>query len=102
MFILNAYPDSYMNYVPRTMGAQLAAPVAALHAAAFGLGYVLCKLLGFDEKTARTVSIETGAGRWLTDSTLTLSTTLSKSLTATTFVTTKGEVSSLRHRAIAL
>ena len=43
------------------MGAQLAAPVAALHAAAFGLGYVLCKLLNFDEKTARTVSIETGA-----------------------------------------
>ena len=43
------------------MGTQLAAPVAALHAAAFGLGYVLCKLLGFDEKTARTVSIETGA-----------------------------------------
>ena len=45
----------------RSMGAQLAAPVAALHAAAFALGYVLCRLLGFDEKTARTVSIETGA-----------------------------------------
>ena len=42
------------------MGAQLAAPVALLHAAAFALGYVLCKMLGFDEKTARTVSIETG------------------------------------------
>ena len=43
------------------MGAQLAAPVALLHAAAFALGYVLCQMLGFDEKTARTVSIETGA-----------------------------------------
>ena len=32
----------------------------ALHAAAFLLGYVLCKVLGFNEKTARTVSIETG------------------------------------------
>ena len=42
------------------MGAQLAAPVAMLHAAAFALGYVLCKIGGFDEKTARTVSIETG------------------------------------------
>ena len=66
------------------MGAQLAAPVAALHAAAFGLGYVLCKMLGFDEKTARTVSIETGARCWLPVSTLTLSKTL------TTFVTKKG------------
>ena len=49
--------------LPRSMGAQLAAPVAALHAAAFALGYVLCKIMNFDEKTARTVSIETGAGR---------------------------------------
>ena len=39
---------------------QLIAPVMALHAAAFLLGYVLCKVLGFNEKTARTVSIETG------------------------------------------
>ncbi len=92
MFILNAYPNSYTNDVPRTMGAQLAAPVAALHAAAFGLGYVLCKLLGFDEKTARTVSIETGAGRWLTLSTLILSNTLSKTLTVPTFVMKQGAV----------
>jgi predicted Na+-dependent transporter len=47
------------------MGAQLAAPVALLHAAAFALGYVLCHMLGFDEKTARTVSIETGMGQRL-------------------------------------
>lgn len=43
------------------MGPQLAAPVALLHAFAFGLGYFMCKVLGFNEKTARTVSIETGA-----------------------------------------
>lgn len=46
----------------RTMGSQLALPVAILHAFAFGLGYWMCRLLGFNEKTARTVSIETGAG----------------------------------------
>ncbi len=45
----------------RTMGPQLAMPVAILHAFAFGLGYWMCKFLGFNEKTARTVSIETGA-----------------------------------------
>jgi hypothetical protein len=45
----------------RTMGSQLALPVAILHAFAFGLGYWMCRLLGFNEKTARTVSIETGA-----------------------------------------
>ena len=45
----------------RAQGLQLIAPVMALHAAAFLLGYVLCKVLGFNEKTARTVSIETGA-----------------------------------------
>lgn len=44
----------------RTMGAQLALPVALLHAFAFGLGYWMCRFLGFNEKTARTVSIETG------------------------------------------
>lgn len=31
-----------------------------LHVVAFALGYVVCKVIGFDEKTARTVSIETG------------------------------------------
>jgi bile acid:Na+ symporter, BASS family len=47
--------------VCRTMGSQLALPVALLHAFAFGLGYWMCRFLGFNEKTARTVSIETGA-----------------------------------------
>lgn len=41
-------------------GLQLCLPVAMLHAFAFGLGYVVCKVLKFNEKTARTVSIETG------------------------------------------
>ena len=45
----------------RDQGLQLIGPVMMLHAAAFLLGYVLCKVLGFNEKTARTVSIETGA-----------------------------------------
>ena len=34
--------------------------MALLHVAAFGMGYVLSKVVGFNEKTARTVSIETG------------------------------------------
>ena len=40
---------------------NLALPVALLHVAAFSMGYFLCKGLGFNEKTSRTVSIETGA-----------------------------------------
>ena len=35
--------------------------MALLHVAAFSMGYFLCKGLGFNEKTSRTVSIETGA-----------------------------------------
>ena len=46
----------------RAEGAALVAPVALLHVFAFGLGYVLSRVLGFNEKTARTVSIETGTG----------------------------------------
>ena len=34
--------------------------MALLHVAAFSMGYFLCKGLGFNEKTSRTVSIETG------------------------------------------
>ena len=45
----------------RSQGANLALPVALLHVAAFSMGYFLCKGLGFNEKTSRTVSIETGA-----------------------------------------
>ena len=44
----------------RLHGSQLAVAVGLLHAAAFSLGYFLCKGLKFDEKTSRTVSIETG------------------------------------------
>ena len=39
---------------------DLALAVGLLHAAAFSLGYFLSRGLKFDEKTARTVSIETG------------------------------------------
>ena len=39
---------------------NLALPVGILHLAAFTMGYWLCKGLKFNEKTARTVSIETG------------------------------------------
>ena len=39
---------------------DLVLAVGLLHAAAFSLGYFLCRGLNFDEKTARTVSIETG------------------------------------------
>ena len=45
----------------RAEGTALLAPVALLHVAAFSMGYFLSKLAGFNEKTARTVSIETGA-----------------------------------------
>jgi hypothetical protein len=34
--------------------------VALLHVAAFSMGYFICKGIGFNEKTCRTVSIETG------------------------------------------
>ena len=39
---------------------DLSIPVALLHVAAFSMGYFICKGLGFNEKTSRTVSIETG------------------------------------------
>ena len=39
---------------------DLSIPVALLHVAAFSMGYFICKGLGFNEKTCRTVSIETG------------------------------------------
>lgn len=44
----------------RAEGTGLLAPVALLHALAFGMGYFLSRLF-FSEKTARTISIETGA-----------------------------------------
>lgn len=39
---------------------SLLLPVVILHACAFTMGYYLSKGLKFNEKTARTVSIETG------------------------------------------
>lgn len=58
--LLCASPVGQVSGVLKEQGLQLIGPVMALHAAAFLLGYVLCKVLGFNEKTARTVSIETG------------------------------------------
>jgi bile acid:Na+ symporter, BASS family len=58
--MLCASPVGQVSAVLRSNGLQLCIPVALLHAFAFVLGYVVCKLLKFNEKTARTVSIETG------------------------------------------
>lgn len=41
-------------------GARLLAAVALLHVLGFGLGWLAARLLGFDERTARTASIEVG------------------------------------------
>ena len=48
----------------RAQGMDLSIPVALLHVAAFSMGYFICKGLGFNEKTCRTVSIETGNKAW--------------------------------------
>jgi bile acid:Na+ symporter, BASS family len=58
--MLCASPVGQVSAVLKSNGLQLCIPVALLHAAAFFLGYVICKALRFTEKTARTVSIETG------------------------------------------
>ena len=44
----------------RSNGLDLCIPVGILHAAAFLMGYVVSKAVGFTEGVARTVSIETG------------------------------------------
>jgi hypothetical protein len=44
----------------RTSGLAACLPVALLHGFGYLLGYLLPRLLGFNEKVARTVSIETG------------------------------------------
>ena len=49
-----------VSYYDRAQGVSLLLPVAVLHFAAFTMGYFLSKGLKFNEKTARTVSIETG------------------------------------------
>jgi bile acid:Na+ symporter, BASS family len=58
--MLCASPVGQVSEVLKTNGLQLCLPVAMLHAFAFALGYFVCKVLKFSEKTARTVSIETG------------------------------------------
>lgn len=44
----------------RANGLAACLPVALLHGCGYLLGYVLPRLLGFNERVARTVSIETG------------------------------------------
>lgn len=59
--ILCASPVGQVSAVLKSNGAGLMLPVAVFHAAAFALGYLICrKGLGYSERTSRTVSIETG------------------------------------------
>lgn len=58
--LLCASPIGQVSEVLKAQGAQLILPVAALHAAAFFLGYWLSKLCTFGESTCRTISIECG------------------------------------------
>jgi len=53
-------PVAQIADILKAQGLPLLLPVALLHAVAFALGYWLPKALKFDEKTSRTVSIETG------------------------------------------
>lgn len=48
-----------VSEVLKTQGAQLILPVAALHGAAFAIGYWISKF-SFGESTSRTISIECG------------------------------------------
>lgn len=57
--LLCASPIGQVAEVLKTQGPQLILPVALLHAAAFGLGYLVSKLF-FGESTSRTISIECG------------------------------------------
>ncbi|KAJ8548429.1 hypothetical protein K7X08_032532 [Anisodus acutangulus] len=57
--LLCASPIGQVADVLKTQGAQLLLPVAALHAAAFFLGYWISKF-SFGESTSRTISIECG------------------------------------------
>ena len=58
--LLCASPCAQVSGILKAQGLDLCIPVALLHVAAFSLGYFLSKGLGFSERTARTVSIETG------------------------------------------
>eukprot|EP00250_Pteridium_aquilinum_P005683 c15739_g1_i1 orf=471-1700(-) len=58
--LLCASPIGQVAEVLKAQGGQLILPVAALHAAAFFLGYVFSKFCQFGESTSRTISIECG------------------------------------------
>ncbi|XP_078428066.1 sodium Bile acid symporter family [Wolffia australiana] len=58
--LLCASPIGQVAEVLKTQGARLIAPVALLHAAAFGLGYWVSRFSSFGESTSRTISIECG------------------------------------------
>lgn len=57
--LLCASPIGQVSEVLKTQGAQLILPVAALHAAAFAIGYWVSRI-SFGESTSRTISIECG------------------------------------------
>ncbi|KAH7572339.1 hypothetical protein JRO89_XS04G0240100 [Xanthoceras sorbifolium] len=57
--LLCASPIGQVSEVLKAQGAQLILPVAALHAAAFAIGYWISKI-SFGESTSRTISIECG------------------------------------------
>lgn len=56
----STWTDRFVVNICRAQRMDLCIPVALLHVAAFSMGYFICKGLGFNEKTSRTVSIETG------------------------------------------
>lgn len=58
--LLCASPIGQVADVLKAQGGQLILPVAALHAAAFFLGYIVSRFCQFGESTSRTISIECG------------------------------------------
>jgi BASS family bile acid:Na+ symporter len=58
--VLCAVPVAQVAPTLRASGMAAAAPVAALHALGYGVGYALPRALRFGERVSRTVSIESG------------------------------------------
>ena len=58
--VLCAVPVAQVADVLRSSGMAAVGPVVLLHGFGYFLGYLLPRLLKFNERTARTVSIETG------------------------------------------
>ena len=58
--VLCAVPVAQVAEVLRASGMAAVGPVVLLHGCGYLLGYVLPRVLGFNERTSRTVSIETG------------------------------------------